>query len=149
MIAYLDSSALVKRYVAEAGSAQVSRLIAQVQLAGTCVITRAEVVAALSKAVRTQALTLDQATRAARAFRTQWPNVIRLQLSEAVVARADALAWEYGLRGYDAIHLASALFWQEMLGEAITLMTFDRQLWHTGPKAGVSVWPDELDQFVA
>ncbi len=149
MIVYLDASALVKRYVEEAGSAQVSRLIAQAQLAGTCVITRAQVVAAFGKAVRTKTLTHDQATQAVRAFRAQWSDVIRLQLSETIIARADALAWEHGLRGYDAVHLAAALFWQEMMGEAVTLMTFDRQLWQTGPKAGIPIGPDDLDQFVA
>jgi predicted nucleic acid-binding protein len=35
MIVYLDASALVKRYITEAGSAEVERLISQTQVAGT------------------------------------------------------------------------------------------------------------------
>jgi len=43
MIAYLDASALVKRYVAEAGSTEVNGLIGEVEALGTAVISRAEV----------------------------------------------------------------------------------------------------------
>jgi hypothetical protein len=60
------------------------------------------------------------------------------------VERAEALAWEYGLRGYDAVHLASALTWQESVGEQIVLATFDEQLWEAAKRAGLKAWPDPL-----
>jgi len=63
-----------------------------------------------------------------------------------LVARADSLAWEYGLRGYDAVHLASALLWQEALGEPVTLATFDKPLWEAAQQAGMGVWPEDLDK---
>ena len=47
MIAYLDSSALVKRCVEEPGSREVAGLIEQAALAGTAVMTLVEVAAAL------------------------------------------------------------------------------------------------------
>ena len=52
MIVYLDASALVKRYIAEAGSPDVEVLIGEAQAIGTAVISRAEVAAALAKAAR-------------------------------------------------------------------------------------------------
>lgn len=140
MIVYLDASALVKRYVREAGSSEVGELIAGATLAGTAVITRAEVAAALAKAVRMGALGRDEAAVALEAFRRQWADFVRLQLGEATIVLADALAWEHGLRGYDAVHLAAAAFWQQM-GEPVTLATFDRQLWLAAQKAGLMVWP--------
>ena len=45
MIAYLDSSALVKRYVEEPGSREAAGLIEQAALAGTAVMTLVEVAA--------------------------------------------------------------------------------------------------------
>jgi hypothetical protein len=33
------------------------------------------------------------------------------------------------------------LRWQEVLGEAVTLATFDRELWNAGAAAGLRVWP--------
>jgi len=47
VIAYLDSSALVKRYVEEPGSREAAGLIEQAALAGTAVMTLVEVAAAL------------------------------------------------------------------------------------------------------
>ena len=58
--------------------------------------------------------------------------------------RAEGLAWEHGLRGYDAIQLASALTWRESVGEEIVLATFDRQLWDASERTGLKVWPEQL-----
>ena len=144
MIAYLDSSALVKRYVAEAGSAEVGELIVQAEAVGTVVISRAEVAAALAKASRIQVLPRDEAASALKIFNRDWENFVRLQMTEGLVSRAASLAWDYGLRGYDAVHLAAALLWQDMLGAAITVASYDRQLWEAVKANGLIAWPDSL-----
>ena len=48
MIVYLDASALVKRYVEEAGSDEVASLIDGATVVGTSIVSRAEVAAALA-----------------------------------------------------------------------------------------------------
>jgi len=141
MILYLDTSALVKRYVVESGTTAVTTLISQAEVVGTAVITRAETVAAFAKAVRVGALLADEAHQVVQIFRTDWPFLVRLQMSESLMARADALAWELGLRGYDAVHLAAALIWQEEMGKPVTLATFDRQLWVAAQQSGLNPFP--------
>lgn len=148
MILYLDASALVKRYVREPGSAEVAEAIAQADLVGTATISRAEVSAALAKAVRTGSLTPEGAQTALQKFRSEWPDLVRLQITEAIVARADILAWEHGLRGYDAVHLAVALFWQDAMGERVTMLTFDRRLWDASAQAGLVPCPADLTEFL-
>lgn len=143
MIVYLDASALVKRYVFEAGSTQVNHLLAQVDVVGTAAISRAKVVAALAKSARMGVVDRSEAEAALQAFRAEWVDLVRLPLTEAILAQADTLAWEHGLRGYDAVHLATACFWQLSLGEPMTLATYDRQLWQTGKTIGLTVWPTE------
>lgn len=145
MIVYFDSSALVKRYIAETASAQVETLLAEAIVTGTSLISRAEVSAALAKAVRMNWLTRDLAGQSLRVFRTQWNNLIAVEVTEAVVTQADALAWEHGLRGYDAVHLASALLWQNGLSETVTLATFDKPLWAAAQLVGLEVWPEALE----
>lgn len=144
MIAYLDASALVKRYVVERGSRETVALTAESTLIATSIVTRAEVAAALAKAVRVRLLTEDRARSALRSFRRDWRDLVRVPATEAVVERAEALAWDLGLRGYDAVQLASAITWQEAVGTEIRLATFDRQLWEAAPKAGLTAWPDAL-----
>ena len=141
MIVYLDASALVKRYVAEAGSPEVEALINEAQAIGTAVISRAEVAAALARAARSGLVTSEAATKALQAFNADWEHLVRLQLGEPLAARAAALAWEHGLRGYDAVHLASALAWSESLGETLAVATYDRELWRGARAGGLSAWP--------
>lgn len=143
MIVYMDASALVKRYVVEEGSEDVSRLLDEADLVGTGLITRAEVSAALKKAVRMKALTLEEAEAAVKAFRSQWGDFVRVQATESLISKADTVAWEYDLRGYDAVHLASALMWQEAVGESVTIATYDRQLREAGKRAGLNVYPSD------
>ena len=144
MISYIDASALVKRYVAEEGSSEVGELIAKSTAIGTAIISRAEVAAALAKAVRMKLLARNEAVSALQVFNSEWENLIRLQLTEILISRAAGLAWDHGLRGYDATHLASALFWQDMLGESVTVATYDRHLWGAAKVAGLMVWPESL-----
>ncbi len=58
------------------------------------------------------------------------------------VARGDNLAWQLGLRGYDAIHLASAIILQEEINSPITMFTFDRQLWEAAKTVGLGTLPN-------
>ena len=62
---YLDTSALVKRYVEELGSQAVADFISKSEIVATCTITRAESAAAFSKAARIGSLTHDQARTSA------------------------------------------------------------------------------------
>jgi len=141
---YLDASALVKRYIAEAGSKEVSRLFTLANGLATSLLSRVEVPAALAKAVRVGWVEREKAAAALQIFRVQWSDFMCVQTTEALMALADTLAWEHGLRGYDAVHLASAITWQEALGEGVTLATFDKQLWEAAPEAGLAYWPGTL-----
>jgi uncharacterized protein len=144
VILYLDASALVKRYVAEGGSRKVIELIAAAEVVATSLVSRAEVAAAFARAVRLGVLDHDGGRRAQRRFSREWPDFARVPVSEALMSRAETLAWDHGLRGYDAVQLASGLTWQESIGQEVLLGTFDGQLWEAAPGAGLHVWPDKL-----
>lgn len=144
MILYLDASALVKRYVAEPGSEAVAAVIAGAAVAGTGAISRVETVAALAKALRLGILSPDGADLARQRFQEDWQRLVRLQVTEPLVGRAAVLAWTHGLRGYDALHLAAALVWQEAMGQQVTLATFDRALWEAAARTGLVPFPARL-----
>ena len=144
MIAYLDACALVKRYLVEPRSQETIALTAESEMVATSIVSRAEVSAALAKAVRLGLVTENVARKAQRSFDGDWDDLLRVPVTEALVARAGTLAWDHALRGYDAVQLASALTWQESVGTEIVLATFDQQLWEAAPKAGLKAWPDKL-----
>jgi hypothetical protein len=142
VIVYLDASAVVKRYVVEQGSRETIALTARSELVATSIVSRAEVAAAFAKASRTGIVTREIARTAQRTFAREWPDYVRVPVTDALVERADGVAWELALRGYDAIQLASALTWQESVGEPIVVATFDRQLWDAARRAGLQAWPE-------
>jgi predicted nucleic acid-binding protein len=144
VIAYLDATALVKRYVVERGSQATIALTADSDMTATSIVSRAEIAAAFAKAVRAGLVEGDVARNAQQRFAADWPDLLRVPVTEALVERAERLAWEHGLRGYDAVQLASALTWQESAGEEIVLATFDQQLWEAAKRSGLKAWPDQL-----
>jgi uncharacterized protein len=122
----------------------VARLIEEAQAIGTSIASRPEVTAALAKAARVGMITREVASSAVQVFNSDWQHLIRVQCGEPVAARAAALAWEHGLRGYDAVHLATALIWHDALRETITLATYDRQLWRSAQASGLTPWPSRM-----
>ncbi len=148
MILYLDASALVKQYVREHGSDEVAAAVQQSEIVGTGLISRAEVVAALAKAVRLNVLTAEVGSNAAEAFRSDWPALVRVPITEIVIARADILAWDHGLREYDAVHLAAASVWAEAMNMNVTLATFDRGLWKAAQRVGLLAYPEDLSSML-
>ena len=144
MIVYIDTSALVKRYIQEANSGDVVTLLDQADLAGSILLTRVEMASAFSKAVRMKWLNPQASEEAWQDFLVHWRSFSRLVVTQPLTDRASRLAWDYGLRAYDATHLAAALLWHETLETPVTLATYDRELWQAGKKAGLSVWPENL-----
>ena len=144
MILYLDSSALVKHYIQEDGSEEISSLIEKAENTGTVLITFAEMASALSKSVRMGWVERKGAEGAWLDFKEQWLTFTRIDITNSVLDKAGQLAWEYELRGYDAIHLAAALTWQDLMETSVTLGTFDKELWKAGKGIGINVWPEQL-----
>jgi uncharacterized protein len=140
---YLDTSALIKRYVNETGSPDVWEWLHSADDKATVLITRAEMSAALNRLLRMKHLSPKDHVSALAEFRADWMDYHRLPVTKSLVARADALACEHYLRGYDAIHFAAALIWQELLDLPVTLVTYDKELSGAALSLGMAVLPDK------
>ena len=147
LITYLDTSALLKRYVTESGSDSFREWLLGTDRVGTALITHAEMAAALAKSERMKWIGVEAAKRAWENFLVDWNKITVTPITDSIITRASRLAWDFGLRGYDATHLASALVWGETLNEKIILGTFDRQLWQAAKLSGLKVWPEDLSVY--
>lgn len=143
-IIYLDTGALIKRYIQEQGSDKLAQWIDSAVLAGTATITYVEMSAALAKIERMKWISSDEAHSAWQAFLEDYPFLVSIEISQAVVVLAGDLAWKHGLRGYDSVHLAAALVWQEKIGESVQMATFDKELWQIAKKVGLKCLPEDL-----
>jgi predicted nucleic acid-binding protein len=140
---YLDTSTLVKRYVAEAGSDDVAALLKEAQYQAASIVTEAELPAALGRATRMGLITERDGQAALKAWEQDREELLWIQLPQITAQQAGQLAVQDGLRGYDAIHLATALWWQTNLGQELIVATYDRELWRAAKVHGLSVFPEQ------
>lgn len=107
---YLDSSALVKRYVAEPGSPAIrAALTTPGATLATSRVAVPEVVAAIARAARDGRLDDASAQRAIDQALTDVDAMIQVAVTDSIQRRCAELVSRRALRGFDAIHLASAL----------------------------------------
>ncbi len=109
---YLDSSALVKRYVQEIGSSWLTGLFdaALGNEVFIAAVTPVEILAAISRRARGSTMIPADATAARSLFRAELLTDYQVvELTKGVLNRAMDLAETHGLRGYDAVQLAAAL----------------------------------------
>ncbi|HKQ53050.1 MAG TPA: type II toxin-antitoxin system VapC family toxin [Pyrinomonadaceae bacterium] len=109
---FLDSSAIVKRYVEEAGTDWVIGITSPEKDDSIYVarITGAEVVSAIARRGRGGDISQDDVTRAMADFRHDFALAYHvLEITAALITRAMSLAESHALRGYDAVQLAAVL----------------------------------------
>lgn len=124
---YLDTSALIKRYVVEKGSERTGDLLRQ-GLAGTATIAYAEFYSGLTRRRREEDISEPHYAFASREFEEDWPAYLHVELQQEVLEMARTLIQRHSLRAFEAIHLASALGLKERLNEDITLVAADDRL---------------------
>ncbi len=127
---YLDSSALLKRYLAEEGAVQFEAAFDE---ASGCAASRITFV----ETMRGLAAEPDQSARA----RKDWESVNVVELSPVVCERAVTVAKVRSLKTLDAIHLASALV---IATDDLTFATFDRRLHAAAHAEGLTTLPAAL-----
>jgi len=130
VIWFCDASALVKRYVQEAGSRWFRREVDRHAIV-IAQITVVEVHAALAANYRTRALSLFSFYQARNKLADHvWRNLYQVcPLTESIVTLAMSLLPRHPLRAYDAVQLATALdFLKISPTKPLHFLTADEQL---------------------
>ncbi len=133
MTLYLDSSALVKRYVVEDGSDEVREAMATA--AGKWSSCRHGFVEAV------RAVGLKAGELGARRVRNDWLACNVIELDHRLAESAAQLAVSTGLRTLDAMHLAAAL---TLPAESVIFATWDRRLHRIAREHGLRTLPAAL-----
>ena len=108
MICYFDTSAFVPLLVEETGRAMAAELREKADWLVTSQLLYVEAAAALAQARRMGRLDAAGHTLALDVLDAVHDEFEIVEISEAVIRRGAALTHEFGLRGYDAMHCASA-----------------------------------------
>src|SRR5438045_497772 len=125
--AYFDTSALIKRYVNEAGRLEVVKLLGK----NACVVSAVlpiEVRSALRRRVTEGTLDKDRLAAILKRFTADRAFWTVIEVSREVLAAAETLSAAHPLRALDAIHVASAQLFGIRIGlSGLTFVSADRK----------------------
>ena len=136
MIAYFDTSALVPLLVSEPASPTCGRLWNEATRVISTRLIYPEARAALAQARRMSRLTVEGLEQAVDELDSIALEIAYIEVSAELAESAGDLAQTHGLRGYDAVQLASAALAND--GELV-LVTGDRDLGAAAQSIGISV----------
>lgn len=141
MILYLDTSALVKRYFKEPYSDEVIAKWQEATEIVTSSVAYAETLAAIHRKKRESALKEDLVNKIVDDLRADWNSFIRIQVNDELNEYIDKAITGHPLRGFDAIHLASAMIMNETFPNNLLFACFDQTLTQAAIKEGIQTFP--------
>lgn len=143
MTVYFDTSAIVKLLVAEPGSEIARRVWAIADTVAFSRLAEPEARAALAWARRLRRITPAQHRLSKTELSRRFESGAWIEVSAAICSRAGELAEEHALRGYDAVHLASAI----AAGPEIMIATWDRDLRTAARRMRMGLIPARVGQI--
>lgn len=135
MIAYFDTSAVVPLFVDEPTSEAAFELFDRAESILSSTLLYAETRAALAAAHRADRVDVGGLRDAVGGFEAVYAGIDVFLPSVDVVRRAGELAQLHALRGYDAVHLASA---EAIADPELVLVASDRALLRAGAAIGLT-----------
>lgn len=143
MFLYIDTSALVKKYFKEEGTSGVISLWKGANGIVTSTVTFAETLAAIHRKRREQnGVNAKIFRRVISSFDGDWRSFLRVDVTDHLGDIIRRLIHDHPLRGFDAIHLASALLIHEKLEDSFLFVCFDKRLSSAAAKEGLSIFPE-------
>ena len=142
MICYLDTSALLKLYVREPGSEMVRKLVDEAAVVATSKVAYPEARAALARGRREGLLREKEYRQVVVALQNDWPRYLAVEVSDSLVWLAGELAEKHHLRGFDSIHLASAITLKTQVKNRVVVACWDLRLWEALRAMELEVVPE-------
>jgi len=122
--------------VVEDGSERAAELWSSAYPAASSILVYPEGRAALAAARRLDRLGEEGHRDALSAFEELYAELATVGVDQGLAIRAGEYAEELELRGYDAVHLATAL---ELGDQEVVLVTWDRNLTHAAERVGLGI----------
>ena len=135
MICYYDTSAFIPILIAEPSSEVCRRLWVEADAVCTSRLLYVEAAAALAQAQRMDRVTQSQRDAALETMDSLWREFDIVDVVESLVRRAAVLADTHRLRGYDAVHCASAA---SLLDDDLVVASGDRTLLRACREVGLA-----------
>jgi uncharacterized protein len=137
VIGYLDTSAFVPLLIDEATSEACQRFWDDADVIVSSRLLYVETAAALAQAGRMGRLTEGEHLQVRPRLDQMWSEMDIIEVDEQVVTRAADLAHRLALRGYDAVHAASA---EQLDDDDVVAASGDQQLLTAWMELGMATY---------
>lgn len=140
MIIYFDTSALIKHYIQETDTDIVDEAWGSDSMAATSVVAYAETIATLSRKYRDKQLSELEYSNCLKQVNDDFSHFILVPIDNDLNKNIAQLVSKYPLKGFDAIHLASALILTQLSIPGVKFLCFDKQLSFAAQQEGLAVF---------
>jgi predicted nucleic acid-binding protein len=136
---YFDSSALVKRYLKEKGTDVVLSLTTQEEFIATSKLAYPELLSAFMRKRRAGELGEEPLQSVLDRLDADWPELFIIEIHDELLPIVKSLIGKYPLKGADSIHLASALWLENMTRAEVTFVASDLNLLDAATKENLKI----------
>lgn len=136
--AYFDTSTLVKRYVRERGSLEAERLLRKYRFLSSSIMP-VELLSALTRRHGQRELSEPDYTAILSRIKQDRAFWELVEITPAVLAKAEEAVLSMRVRALDAIHLASAVIFKDFTGASIPFITSDEPQFAAAQRCGLDV----------
>ena len=128
MILFCDTSALVKLYIDEMGSANVKQALAKASSAVVSRITWVEIHSAFARRAREKTDNAATLELAKVSIKTDWPSFAVTEITQPLTELAANYADAFALRACDSVQLASATEVKRIAQTSVLFACYDLRL---------------------
>jgi predicted nucleic acid-binding protein len=139
LILFIDTSVLVKIYIAEPGSERMREAVARDEPKAASVLAFAEIHATFARRRREELLLATEFEQIRLGFDDDWEKLTQIPVGASVLRFVSGLCERHPLRGADAVHLASALVLKEE-GLEVIFACSDRPLLAAAAAEGLVIF---------
>ena len=139
MIVYIDTSDLVKLYVDESGSDAIKEIVRKATVISTSKVAYAEARAAFARKQRDGGFSFKVLRKIVEDFNREWESYFLIEVTDGLIRSAGDIAEKHLLRGFDSIHLASAINLKNKIGSEVYFSSTDEKLNQAAGKEGIII----------
>ncbi len=141
MILYLDTSALVKRYFEEKYSTEVITAWESALAISTSAVAYAELAAVVYRKAAEARVKKSLIQKVISAFHEDWSSFVIVAVDNRLNETIHKVIVNHNLRGFDAIHLASALAVSSVITDDFLFACYDERLRQAAQGEGLNTMP--------
>jgi len=139
LILYLDTSAMIKLYIQEAGSELIKEAIDTNRIIATAGIAYSEAISAFVRLTLLNSISKKDYEICKSSIKRDWASFFIIDVSENIIQLAADLIEKHKIRSFDGIHLASAVLLNKQINKRVTFSSWDKKLLKSAQKEELQI----------